>query len=393
MRSNNLLACIVLAVVMVSPSLSMAELVPEIQLGVRGIFSLDYADRSGSSETTLVNADDTAILLGFRQKLYSDYRGRLVIGLKFNDPDSPLGDVFYHHIFMGIESERSEFSIGRSRARTSLVEFPTLRDDDLLITSDILNPFASSTELESEDHFFAEMLTGSHLLADRLWITAQVSSFTEDPAEDFDINSAALLIEYMVPETQRWNRKVLQQIGVQFHAFLDVDNTFTGENEDIMGGTASLVLNLRPDPVNFWDLRTQVQYSEGLDEVKSVGNYRHLAQARALSATASLRYLHRRLEWPRTQFAATIGYRDMPDLTTDTRQLQFILNGLRRIGTGFDAGLQFSYRNYEGDLESLFGAGDETTIQAFLTYEFDARWNDQFDDRDSLLNLEHGYIP
>ncbi|WP_456441027.1 hypothetical protein [Caldithrix abyssi] len=28
-----------------------------------------------------------------------------------------------------------------------------------------------------------------------------------------------------------------------------------------------------------------------------------------------------------------------------------------------------------------------------LVYSIDQRWNKQFDDRNSLLNLEHGYIP
>ncbi|MHB2154338.1 hypothetical protein ACX8XN_08065 [Calditrichota bacterium GD2] len=28
-----------------------------------------------------------------------------------------------------------------------------------------------------------------------------------------------------------------------------------------------------------------------------------------------------------------------------------------------------------------------------MVYSIDQRWNKQFDDRKSLLNLEHGYIP
>jgi len=35
----------------------------------------------------------------------------------------------------------------------------------------------------------------------------------------------------------------------------------------------------------------------------------------------------------------------------------------------------------------------ETEVQVALIYSIEQLWNSQFDDRESLLNLEHGYIP
>jgi len=79
-------------------------------------------------------------------------------------------------------------------------------------------------------------------------------------------------------------------------------------------------------------------------------------------------------------------------LLNTTNQFQTILNGFYRLGENFDAGLQYGYSVFKGDLESLFGE-NEHRIKLALVFSVDQLWNEQFDDRESLLNLEHGYIP
>lgn len=386
-----LITLVAFALYLAAATSSRAELTPEIQLGIKGVFSLDYARQDGNSDTTLVNFDDTSIMLGFKEKLYSDYRGQFVVGMKFTDPDSDLGPVFYNHIFLRIEDKKSDLLFGRSRASTTLIEFPTLRDDDTLLYSDILNPHASAAGFEAEEYQYASMLRGSYLVADKVWLQANISSFKEDPLEDFGVNAAGLTLEYLVPESQRWNRKVLQQIGFGFNTFLDVEQP-GGGSDNLINTMASLVLNVKPDPVHFWDLRAQTIYNNGLSGIDAIGDLKDMSQAESVSLLASLRYLNRKLEWPNAQVALTAGYKNFPGLQVDTNQYGFILNGLHRIGSGFDVGLQLGYDSFTGDLEGLFGK-DEFRVQAFLTFEFDTRWNNQFDDRDSLLNLEHGYIP
>ncbi|MCH7574407.1 MAG: hypothetical protein IIA59_04695 [Candidatus Marinimicrobia bacterium] len=54
--------------------------------------------------------------------------------------------------------------------------------------------------------------------------------------------------------------------------------------------------------------------------------------------------------------------------------------------------MQYQYQRYGGDLEPLFGR-DEHRFQIALVYSVDELWNSKFDDRESLLNLEHGYMP
>jgi hypothetical protein len=54
-------------------------------------------------------------------------------------------------------------------------------------------------------------------------------------------------------------------------------------------------------------------------------------------------------------------------------------------------GVQFRQEWFKGDLENIFGKSN-SQIQFSIIYSIDQSWNNQFDDRDSLLNLEHGYI-
>ena len=107
-----------------------------------------------------------ALLLGFRQKLYNKFRGQLVVGLQFPDADSDLGQVFYHQVFVKLENRSNILKLGRSRVRSALIEFPTLRDDDALLFTDVLNPFSNGEN--TEDNQYGNVIEGTHLFGQRV---------------------------------------------------------------------------------------------------------------------------------------------------------------------------------------------------------------------------------
>lgn len=367
------------------------ELSPEIQLGARGVISFNGVFASEDNISEISDFSDTGLLIGFRQKLYCDYRGQMVIGLQFPDADSGLGQVFYHQVFMKIEGKSNVFKIGRSRVRSALIEFPTLRDDDALHFTDVLNPFSSGED--SEDSQYGNVLEASRVFAQRYWLSIHGEHFVEFPQMDFGFNAVGASLEYRVPETQRWNRGILDQIGIGFNSFLtDRPGDFSEMEQALKNLVFSTVLNIHPDPVHFLDVRHQTIYNVGFDEVEELAEYADMTQASSLATFTALRYLYRRLEHPTAQLTLAFGYKTFPDLSKSADQLQFIVNGLYRLGENFDVILQFQHRSYGGDLEKLLGES-ESIIQLGLIYSVDQRWNDQFDDRDSLLNLEHGYIP
>lgn len=126
---------------------NFAQVSPAIQLAGRGVMSFNSYNRAGGilvDENSAVNDfSDTGLLLGLRQKLYNNYRSRFVIGIQFPDAESDLGQVFFHQVHFQMENKWSLFKLGRTRVRSSLIEFPTLRDDDALQFTDVLNPFSA----------------------------------------------------------------------------------------------------------------------------------------------------------------------------------------------------------------------------------------------------------
>ncbi len=374
-----------------------AQVSPEIQLGVRGVMSFN-TDISGGQKTSSVNDfSDTGLLLGFRQKLYSRFRGQMVIGMQFPDADSDLGQVFFHQTFLLLENHHNVLKMGRSRVLSALIEFPTLRDDDALPFTDVLNPFSSGEN--TEDNQYGNVIELSRLFGQRYWLRIHGEHFTrapQDPAvaeTDFSLNAVGIAFEYRVPETQIWNRPLVQQLGLSVNNFLTDRQGYSAQWDKTLSNIlASAIINLKADPLYFWDARFQAIYNRGFDDIQAIGTYFDLTRARSTAFFGAVRFLYRKLERPTLQWALSAGYKFFPDLTTDTRQWQLISNLFYRLGENFDVTVQVQHARFSGDLTALYG-DSETRLQFGLVYSIDQRWNKQFDDRNSLLNLEHGYIP
>ena len=371
-----------------------AELSPELQVGSRGIVSLDAGRTDSGGEETYLNYSDTTLLVGFRQKLYGTLRARMALGLEFPEAGSELGPVFFHQMIFKVEDETNVVRVGRTRFRSALVEFPTARDDDALMFSDTLNPMFYGDD--SENTQYAEVVEYGHVFAQRFWVRGFAAHLRErgDAGTDaaWRVNAAGGQLEYRVPETQRWNRNVLAQAGVGYTAYLKRsygDDDPSGTLNNLQG---SLVLNVVPDPVHFVDVRLQGTLNLGLAAVDTLAGGADLAASRRLSALVSVRYLYRKLERPELQAALLYGHtRTLEPAVAGSAHL-LMLNLFWRIGENFDLGVQGAWRHAGGAMGSLLGR-DDALGQILLVYNIDESWNDQFDDRDSLLNLEHGYIP
>ena len=376
--------------------LATAEVSPEILLGARGIVSLNINNTSEVDSETASDFSDTSMLISFRQKLYSRYRGQFVLGFQLPDRDSSLDSPFFHQVFLKVEDKSNMLQFGRTRLRSSIIEFPILRDEDTIFFTDVLNPFV--TGVNSEDIQYGDVLDVAHVYRQRYWINLygghvkEDTDITGDSEEDLRFNSMGVLLQYMVPETQRWNREILDQFGIGFNTFFTDRTGHSGHDEHLKNVFFSAILNIHPDPVHFWDLRHQTIYNPGFSEIGTLSDFTSMTKAKSISLFTSVRYLYRKLESPAFQAALSYGYKDFADLTNNTDQHQIIVNGFYRMGENFDVGVQFQYLKNRGDLRNLF-AENETRIQFALVYSVDQLWNDQFDDRESLLNLEHGYIP
>lgn len=362
---------------------------PEIQISGKGVTSANLALSNSQSSSVVSDFSDSTLMLGLRQKLYSDWRSSMVMGIQLPDADSGLGDIFLSQTFLQLEDQYQEIKIGRSNARTSLVTFPTLRDDDALNFNYVLNPFSSGQN--TQDNQYANVLEYRRVFNQRWWIGVHGENFIDfQNPNQFSLNALGAAFEYRVPPAQIWNREILQYAGLSYYNFLtEADGNFNLFTTSLQKIAAGLRLNVFPDPVHFVDFRAQSIYNLGLGSIESINDYNDYTRANALATFANIRYVYRRLERPLIQTNLGVGSRIFPN--NNSTEWTVLANTFYRIGENLDLGLQYRFVSSQGEVRDLRG-GDEHRLQVALVYNFDVQFFNQFDDRGSLLNLEHSYL-
>ena len=367
-----------------------AQITPEFEVGAKGVFSGNFNINSDES-SAVTDFSDTQLLLGLRQKLYNNWRAQFVLGLQFPDANSNLGEVFYNNIFMRIEDEKNIVKVGRTLAQTNLNQFPTLRDDDAIQFTYALNPFSDGVNTQRDQ--YANVLEYAHIFKQRYILSLHGENFYNSlNPNDFKLNSMGLSFMYKVPFSQKWDRNIIQEIGLSYN------NYFTnrpGYSDDFKSSIKNLVfsstLNLKPDPVNFIDFKLQAIQNFGWDEVTALTDYFDYTRTQSTSVFGTLRYMKRKQKRPNYQFMLGGGYKSLSNLNMDSDQFIMMANSFYRMGENFDVGLQYRFTSNNGYTKTLFGK-NEHRIQLALVYSFNKIFNKQFGDRDQILNLEHSYI-
>tara|TARA_R110000868_G_scaffold411530_1_gene705179 strand:+ start:1631 stop:2809 length:1179 start_codon:yes stop_codon:yes gene_type:complete len=367
-----------------------AQITPEFEIGAKGVFSGNLNLNSEES-SAVSDFSDTQLLMGLSQKLYNNWRAQFVLGLQFPDANSNLGEVFYNNIFIRLENQKNMIKVGRTIAQTNLNEFPTLRDDDAQQFTYALNPFSDGINTERDQ--YANVLEYTHIFKQRFFVSVHGENFYDSlEPDDFRLNSTGLTLMYKVPESQRWNRNVIQEIGLSYNNYFTDRQGYSNDfDTSVKNLLFSTTLNLKPDPINFIDFRFQAIQNFGWDEVNTLNDYFDYTRTESSTVFGTFRYLKQKLERPHYQVSIGGGYKSLPNLEVDSNQLLFIANSFYRIGQNFDIGLQYRYTENTGFTEGLFGK-NEHRIQLAVVYSFSKIFNKQFGDRQDLLNLEHNYI-
>tara|TARA_R110001583_G_scaffold127476_1_gene279091 strand:- start:619 stop:1773 length:1155 start_codon:yes stop_codon:yes gene_type:complete len=367
-----------------------AQITPEFEIGAKGVFSGNLNFNSEESNA-VTDFSDTQLLMGLSQKLYNNWRAQFVLGLQFPDANSNLGEVFYNNIFMKLEDQTNVIKVGRTLAQTNLNEFPTLRDDDAQQFVYALNPFSDGVNTERDQ--YANVLDYTHIFKQRFFVSIHGENFYDSlEPDDFRLNSMGLSLVYRVPENQRWNRNIVQQIGLSYNNYFTdrpgYSNDFDSSVKNLLFST---ILNLKPDPIDFVDFKFQAIQNFGWDEITELNDYFDYTRTQSTSLFGTFRFLKQKLERPHYQISIGGGYKSLGNLSTDSDQLIFITNGFYRMGQNFDIGFQYRYTENAGFTQNLFGK-NEHRFQLALVYSFSQIFNKQFGDREDLLNLEHNYI-
>ncbi len=359
------------------------EVTPELTLGSRVTSSLGVGNNLGPT----VSFADSMLLLRGRLDLFHAGYGGLLLGFQFPDADSDLGLVFFNQINVFVQLEYVDVKLGRTRAQTSIIDFPTFRDDDLLVFTNVLNPFSAGRN--TEEHQYANTAEVT-LHFDNRWFAslhAEQMLRANPPfgLDDFSLNSYGVTLRYdEIPG--RADERVVRSAGLGFNA-IDVS---TGNEEMLFNVLAGFSVNLHPDPIHLVELRGQAVYSHGLQGIvvrDDTSSYR----ARYVSAALSLRYLWSKEMIPTLQVSLVGGLQRF--LNDDGQRVGGLVNGFYRLGAGFDLGLQYRVESADRALRAALGSPAlDHRAEVLLMFEFDAV-SGSLGDRRSVLNAEHGYLP
>jgi hypothetical protein len=373
------------------------EVSPRLTLGGRIIATPSYATTNGApgvkdDSHSQVDIADSGLLFRFDKRIYSNKAvAGAVVGFTKPDQDSDLkDDVYFHHLYGFLQSKRYQVVLGRTRLRNTLLEFPTLRDDDLIDYTHV--PNASS--FAENDQF---QIFGSHVAFD--WyldnrnnaISVWLSGRTEtdpmgEPLEEFNLNTFGVGWNYQVSEDLQYVKR-LRHAGVILETQkIDVTTGDDSMNAIIAGAEWNLNLN----PPKSWSVALQAIYNEGIDGA-TIATHIGRARSKYKALTVALRYTARPKLLTRWQAAISVGYKDFSEFS-NASQYSIAPSYVYRLGQGIDLVAQYVYTKRDSALAVATGIEREHVIQAGIVFSFDKRFDDNIGERDSILNIEHGYI-
>src|SRR5579871_176432 len=407
LRSNRTPAALTALLALLLPTLARGQaqqtpvpeepgVAPQIELDGTGIGTLElHSPRitlpSGArSSSTRINVSDSALLLGASERLFRQGVGSFVIGATTTETDAnPSGTgLFLHQLYVDYQTHTLEAYLGRTDVGTRLVDFPTVRGDDLNEFVNVLDPFSNGNNVE--EHRYSNQATVVLNRGLRSFVNLHVQNLitsTADTVGQGGINSYGISYQYQELEAQQAQKKVpLWGVGYERQT---IGSGFGGANNVFYGG---LIYNIAPDPTDRVDLRLQNIYTFGND-TGAFGSVTDTFRAPSNTIAASLRWLHSPFGTPGYQLALTAGYRSYNHVR-DGDTFALALTGVKRLGSGFYLVLQYTYQHRQSAYAAVFsGVKDEHSIQAGFVFNFNNTFNKHLGPRRSLLNLQHQYLP
>lgn len=361
------------------------EVLPRTTVGGRVIATLDAVDNDSTGENeTEINTEDSAVLVRFDKRMYETGVAGAIMGVKENE-----GEVAFHQLQAFYWNRDFNSSIGRMVLRNSLLEFPIIRDEDLLTYTHVGN---GSSNIEF-DQRYGDQLTFDWIFdrkIQKLGVWAATQRDEPGIPAPGGLNTYGLGYVYELPE-DLWYVKRVRHAGV----LVDRQKVTTSTGDEWMNAVVGgAEFNLNMNPTSNWSMALQTIANEGVDGITASdiasGNPNAVANRARASSTAlvvGLRYTGRPHLLTRYQGALTLAYKDYRDIP-DATQWSVVPNFIYRIGQGVDLLAQVKYTDFSSGL----GGGSDTTAQIGIAFSLEATFNDNIGERDSILNLEHGYI-
>ncbi|CAN5564204.1 hypothetical protein BH11ARM1_BH11ARM1_12510 [soil metagenome] len=369
---------------------------PQIEFAGSGVATLDIGKEGifggrGIGSGTQINFSDSSLSIGAAQRLYGGAIGSFSLGgLTIDEANTGTGkQVFLHQAFLDFQELRFEGYVGRTNTPSAqIVAFPTLREDDLVDYTSVLNPFSNGQNVEEHRYSNVAAVAFNQGLHSFVNVHAEHQIDSAGVGEsNTGLNSYGVSYQILGnPALTSIERLPSWGIGFEHRALKD--SAGGPSNAVYLGG----VLNLRPSVTNKLDLRLLAQstFGNGTAALTSLNDtYRADQQSVALS----VRSLHSPFGRPSTQWAITAGYKRYSKVS-DANSFGVALSYAKSLGAGFDFVSQLGYERRSDAMAAAFGGRrDAAVFQVGLVFNFGSTFNQQVGPRRSPTNLMHKYIP
>jgi hypothetical protein len=345
---------------------------PRVTVGGRVITTLDSDEE--------INLSDSSVALRLDKRLYEGGVAGAVLGITERDGAVDFNQlhVFFWNRALGVKA-------GRTRLPNTLIEFPILRDDDLLSVTHVGN--ASSDD--EYDQIYGRVASLDWYV-DRKNQTASFWAGTRRNGTSFvnavdGIDSYGIGYRYRRPEPYQYLERI-RQAGVM----VDAQRDSQGSNPWMQAVIAGTEFNLNLDPRKNWSMGVQGIVGNGVTGVADLNTASNRVRAKSNAVVVGLRYTRRPLLLTRWQIGLTVGMKQYPDFS-NTDETHIAASYVYRMGSGLDLLAQASRRQIgSGIVDPAYKS--ESRVQIGLAMNLEATYNDHIGERTSILNLEHGYI-
>lgn len=336
--------------------------------------TLDQADAEYNLDDTEMSLDLSKSMLG--KKGYAGAR----IGIKNEH------GVQFHQLETYIRNEKYHFNMGKGDLDNNIVEFPTLREDDLLTYTHVGN--ASSTDhldqLYGERVRFGRYFSGKRSNLD-IWGASRKENADHEDGDGHEPHEQAsygLNYIYQNSEALLYERKLRRAgIGIDHQEVKGSEKNSTA----IMAGAQ---FNLNDNPTKNWQGTFQVIAIDGALESSTLLNASEQTQVDSVSLATSLLYTAR----PQLQYVWQAGlilaYKDYRD-SDDASQWSVAPSYQRGLAQGINFVSQVVFTQFS---DAMFDGETDQRLVMGLTLDLDHTFNRHIPERDSIMNLEQGYL-
>lgn len=365
---------------------------PQVDIAGVGIATANGGKTASNGKPeSAINFSDSSIVVGGAERLFDNGIGSFVIGgLTTEQAVTGSGNLFFlHQAVVDYQAKSFEAAIGRTDNPTAhLIDFPTLRGDDLITLLNPLDPYSNGVNIEEHRYSNVASVTFNQGLNYFENLHAQHLINSAGYGTQGGVNSFGATFEYMAPVGNEMFQRV-PYWGVGYEQITLSNNSPSGLHQGYAGG----VVNLNESVTDRVDFRFQDILSLGSD-LRTFGNITDTFQANSNAVAGSIRYLHSPFGLPGYQLALTLGQKSYFRVS-DSVSVGGALTGAKRLGQGFDIVAQYLGQWRNRNLASAQSAGVvyEQVGEVGLTFNFDAVINQHLAPRRTILNQRHQYIP